>query len=112
MDMNNALQKFDALSHEMRLKIIKFLVPYGNKGSVVKSIAEFFQLPHNSVSTHLQKLKISGLVESTRDGKFVYYMVNFSALNTLIEYLLENCCTKESSSCIELPILKQQQNKR
>ena len=78
---------------------------------MVQTLAEQFAIPHNTVSTHLQKLKIAGLVKSQRAGKFVYYMINFHALNGLIDYLLDNCCSKGGTSCDVLPEASNRVNK-
>lgn len=65
--------QFKTLSDEHRLLIIAMLA---NGEKCVCEIYEFLRLPQNLVSYHLKILKDSGLVESRREGKRIYYRIS------------------------------------
>ncbi|MFU8862143.1 MAG: metalloregulator ArsR/SmtB family transcription factor [Cyclonatronaceae bacterium] len=61
-----------ALSNPQRLEILDLLA----QGSFsVEYIAEHANMPVANASQHLQVLKKSGLVDTARDGKYIYYQL-------------------------------------
>jgi len=48
-----------------------------------KSLAEAVGLRQTAISHHLQRLRLGGLVTSTRQGPWVFYRVNGKALAAL-----------------------------
>lgn len=51
-------------------------------------IADRFAMTKPSISHHLDLLRQAGLVESTRQGQFIYYSLNTSVLDELLGWLL------------------------
>ncbi|MBA2270390.1 MAG: winged helix-turn-helix transcriptional regulator [Chthoniobacterales bacterium] len=62
-----------ALSEGDRLKIVETLLE-GPRS--VGDVAEELGLPLQNVSHHLRCLAAAGLLDSRRDGKFIYYTLN------------------------------------
>lgn len=102
MDIDNALIAFSALSQETRLKVFKILVEYGSTGSPAGQLSERLGIPHNTLSFHLAHLSHAGMVSSRKQGRSIIYSANCDAIEGLISFLNENCCTLEvdcESSC-------------
>ena len=111
--MNNqqAVVIFEALSSEVRLEIFKLLLKYGEKGLVAGDIAEALEIPNTNLSFHLKALYHAGVVEMTKEGRFVRYHIKTPEVFSLINFLLCSCC-QESVGCCEIdpanfPALKQ-----
>ena len=92
MNETTAVPALAALAQENRLATFRLLVQAGPDGLVVAQIAVVLGIPLTTLSFHLRTLAQAGLVTSKQEGRFVRYMADFSAMNTLIGYLTENCC--------------------
>ncbi|CAN5241805.1 metalloregulator ArsR/SmtB family transcription factor [soil metagenome] len=66
-----------ALSEGERLKIIETLLE-GPRS--VSEVAEAMRSPLQNVSHHLRCLAVAGLLNSRREGKFIYYTLNAAIL--------------------------------
>ena|ERR1700733_11174686 len=95
MKTKEALTALSALAQESRLAIFRFLVELGPDGSPVGKIADALSLPAATLSFHLKELTHAGLLTSRQEGRFIWYVVNFNAMNGLVDYLTENCCGGE-----------------
>jgi ArsR family transcriptional regulator len=82
---------FAALSTEVRIKTIKLLARAGVEGLPSGEIAKALNIPANSLSQQLTVLSEAGLVTQERDGRNVFYAINFDALRKLIRYLAVDC---------------------
>jgi DNA-binding transcriptional ArsR family regulator len=56
-------------------------------------------LPASTLSHHLKRLLDAGLLSSRSQGTFHYYAAEYSALQTLTDYLWEDCCKRGKSGC-------------
>ena len=63
-----------AVSHELRLKLIKFI--YENGPIHVNVIHSELDLDQSVTSQQLKILRENDLVQTTRKGKFIYYTAN------------------------------------
>jgi DNA-binding transcriptional ArsR family regulator len=82
---------FAALSTEVRIKAIKLLSRAGDEGLPSGEIAKTLNIPANSLSQQLTVLSEAGLVTQEREGRNVFYAINFDALRKLIKYLAVDC---------------------
>ncbi|MEP2988523.1 MAG: metalloregulator ArsR/SmtB family transcription factor [Parasphingorhabdus sp.] len=92
-----ALAALSALSQEHRLAVFRLLVQAGPEGLAAGDIAEQLNIPASSLSFHLSHLKQGGIVQVERQGRSIVYRADFTAMNGLMSYLLENCC--EGAGC-------------
>jgi len=99
MDMNVAVDTFEALAHETRLGVFRLLVQAGPDGLSAGDIAERMDALQNTMSSHLNKLARAGIVTSRRDGRHIIYRANYSALSGLILYLMDDCCSYKAELC-------------
>ncbi len=67
-----------ALAHPLRLKILEFI----DKNSVinVNKIYNTLKLEQSITSQHLGILKSAGVVNATKNGKFVLYSINYACV--------------------------------
>ena len=94
-DVVNAL---GALAHEYRLAIYRLLVEQGPAGLPAGIIGERVGLVPSSLTFHLQALQRAGLIAQSRASRQLIYSADFSAMNALVGYLTDNCCSG-SGSC-------------
>ena len=90
--MANARQASDflkALSHEVRLIILCFLID-GEKS--VSEIEKMLKLRQPAVSQQLARLRADGLVETRRSGKNIYYSLARSEVRDVIGALHDAFC--------------------
>ncbi|MDQ3730532.1 MAG: metalloregulator ArsR/SmtB family transcription factor, partial [Pseudomonadota bacterium] len=102
-----AVSRLAALAQGSRLAIFRLLVQRGPEGLPAGGIASRLKLPAATLSFHLKELSSAGLLKSRQEGRFIYYVPDFKAMNALLAYLTENCCAgsypsadcKPSSTC-------------
>lgn len=71
-----------AVNHKLRQQILKKIDDKG-KVTVTEIFTELF-LEQAVASQHLAVLRKAGFVKTTRDGKFIYYSVNYSRLKDFL----------------------------
>lgn len=79
--MNNL---FKALNDSTRRQILDLLK---EKDLAAGEIAEAFDISKPSISHHLDLLKNAGLVSSERDGQFIVYSLDTTALEEATQWL-------------------------
>jgi DNA-binding transcriptional ArsR family regulator len=91
MKTENAIRAFDAMSTDVRLSVVRLLARAGSKGLASGEIARKLNVPANSLSQQLSLLSTAGLVHQERDGRNVFYKVDFDAIKRLIKFLAVDC---------------------
>lgn len=92
MDSSAAVAALGALAQEHRLGLYRLLVQAGPDGMAAGAIADALGVPNSSLSFHLAQLSRAGLVTQERRHRSLIYRADYAAMNTLVGYLLENCC--------------------
>lgn len=92
MKKSDVIAALNALAHESRLDIFRYLIRKGIEGSAAGQIAAKLDLPSATLSFHLSALKQARLVSARRQSRSIIYSANFASMNELLAYLLENCC--------------------
>lgn len=87
-----AIAALGALAQEHRLALFRLLVQAGEQGMPAGAIAEALGVPNSSLSFHLAQLSRAGLVDQERRHRSLIYRANYPAMNSLVAYLMENCC--------------------
>lgn len=111
MKSSDALLALSALAQESRLELFRRLVRTGPAGLAVGDLRASTGLPGATLTNHLNVLRQSGLVTSTREGRVIRCTANYDRMDELVAYLLENCCAGESCTptapnaarCIPVP---------
>ena len=99
MDMNTALDAFEALSQETRLAALRLLVRAGPAGLPAGEIAEALDCRQNTMSAHLKILHSATLVDNRREGRSIIYSANYGTVRELIVFLMEDCCAGSAEIC-------------
>ncbi|MDO8685702.1 MAG: metalloregulator ArsR/SmtB family transcription factor [Clostridiales bacterium] len=76
-----------ALAHPHRLCILRGLL---ENGCNVSKIQECLNLPQSTISTHLSRLRASGIVEGERRGTEVCYRVSNEDVGNIIRLLFSS----------------------
>jgi DNA-binding transcriptional ArsR family regulator len=88
---------FSAMGTEARLRIMQLLLTAHPDGLVVGEIQEELDIPHSTLSHHLDKLKSESLVNVSRQSTFLRYTANTDALQDVLQFLYAECCTRNKA---------------
>jgi ArsR family transcriptional regulator, repressor of sdpIR and other operons len=77
---------FKALNDPTRRKILELLQ---EKDLTAGEIAEQFKMSWPSISHHLDLLKQAKLVNSEKDGQYIYYSLNTTVVDEILKWLLQ-----------------------
>ena len=92
MKAASAIDALGALAQEHRLSLFRLLVQAGETGMPAGAIADALGVPNSSLSFHLAQLRSAGLILQERQHRSLIYRANYPAMNSLVAYLMENCC--------------------
>ncbi len=93
MKSEDVVSALGALANESRLAVFRLLVRRGLPGFTPGELTERIDIPAPTLSFHLKELQRAGLIASRREGRFLYYSANFTAMQELIGFLTEKCCS-------------------
>jgi ArsR family transcriptional regulator, arsenate/arsenite/antimonite-responsive transcriptional repressor len=88
---------FSAMGTEPRLRIMQLLLSAHPDGLVVSEIQEELEIPHSTLSHHLDKLRNEDLVRVERQSTFLRYTANTQALQELLQFLYAECCIRNKA---------------
>jgi ArsR family transcriptional regulator len=98
--MDNKVDLFKALADENRLRILSMLRV---RNLCVCEINAILNVAMSTISSHLKILRNSGLVSSTKDGRWIIYSLNKSdeeinnLLDTALNYIADQEKIKEDT---------------
>lgn len=102
MEITDATASFAALSQDTRLRAFQLLVRHEPCGLPAGDIARMLDVPHNTMSAHLATLTRAGWVTSQRHSRQIIYRAALSHMDTVIQFLLQDCCGGNSELCSSL----------
>jgi ArsR family transcriptional regulator, arsenate/arsenite/antimonite-responsive transcriptional repressor len=105
MDQTRAIAALGALAQETRLELFRLLVATGPKGLPAGVIADRLGVLPSSLTFHLNQLHHAGLISQRRQSRQLIYSAEYDAMNALLAYLTENCCsgTGTYQACAPVP---------
>ena len=79
----------DALAHPVRLELFKFIMQKNKAMELVCTgdLVENFNYAQATISQHMNKLTVSGLIETKNAERRTYYFANAATLSKYIETL-------------------------
>ena len=95
MELEYAAKQLEALGNPTRLAIFRDLVQAGVDGSSVGEIREALEIPASTLSHHISTLVNAGLLTQERDSRSLICRVDHTNMDSLMEYLVINCCTED-----------------
>ncbi|MBI4913635.1 MAG: helix-turn-helix transcriptional regulator [Acidobacteria bacterium] len=90
--------RFSALSHPLRLGILRHIVQGDPAGTPAGEIQKALEVPASTLSHHLASLTAAGLVRVQREGTLLRHRADFETLQALTDFLWEDCCGRGSSA--------------
>jgi DNA-binding transcriptional ArsR family regulator len=87
-------EMFSALGAESRLRILRLLLTAHPVGLVVGEMQTELGIAASTLSHHLDRLKVEGLINVRREGTFLRYAANTAALEDLLGFLFAECCSR------------------
>ena len=90
---------FAALANELRLRVFRLLVERGPEGLPAGRIARRLDVPASTLSAHLAQLERAGLLRSWRDQQRVLYAIDVAGTQSLVGFLLNDCCGGRPELC-------------
>jgi ArsR family transcriptional regulator, arsenate/arsenite/antimonite-responsive transcriptional repressor len=109
VDAALAISALGSLAQEHRLAIFRLLVQAGKAGKPAGAIAEALGVPNSSLSFHLAHLHRAGLIRQERRSRSLIYSADYGAMNTLVGFLMENCCA--GAACAAVSALSKPERK-
>jgi ArsR family transcriptional regulator len=79
----------DALAHPARIKIFRYILLCNSERKPVrnKDLVALFPFAQATISQHLNKLIIGGLIETKQEGTSTYYYANIGTIGRYIQQL-------------------------
>lgn len=95
MENVSAAQGFAAMGSESRLVVLRSLVKAGDGGLLVGDIQERTGIPASTLAHHLKFLTSAGLIVQEKRGRSIINRANYSHLQELAAFILEECCADQ-----------------
>jgi len=96
MKLASAAKQLEALGNPTRLTLYRELVKAGEPGLPVGEIQSRLKVPASTLTHHVARLVQCGLIKQRREGRILMCTSDYRAMDKLVGYLQENCC---SESC-------------
>ncbi len=103
MEKSSAVAALAALAQETRLDIVRLLIQAGPDGLPAGQIGDRLGLPSATLAFHLKELRTAGLATVTRNGRSLIYAASYPMMNSLLAYLMENCCGAQTTLPLCVP---------
>lgn len=93
----NVVGALAALAQETRLQAFRELVrahsPDPETGGLAAGeLADRLGVAASTLSFHLKEMSWANLISSRKEGRSVIYKANLNVMQSLVAYLLEDCC--------------------
>lgn len=92
MKLEKAAKQLEALGSPTRLQVYRMLVRAGDAGLPVGRLQERLGIAASTLSHHLHRLILTGLVTQERQATTLICRANYAAMNGLLGYLSDECC--------------------
>jgi ArsR family transcriptional regulator, arsenate/arsenite/antimonite-responsive transcriptional repressor len=98
MNVEQAAKQLEALGNPTRLQVYRTLVRAGHNGLPVSRVQERLSIPASTLSHHLHRLILAGLVTQERQATTLICRANYPAMDTLLGFMREECCADAGCS--------------
>lgn len=95
MQVEEIAKALKELGHPIRLTIYKTLVKAGHQGLTVGDLQARLKIPNSTLSHHISSLISANLIKQERQGRSLFCIARYQQLQSVIAYLLDECCIEE-----------------
>jgi ArsR family transcriptional regulator, arsenate/arsenite/antimonite-responsive transcriptional repressor len=92
MKLEKASKQLEALGNPTRLKVYRMLVRAGEGGLPVGRLQDKLGIAASTLSHHLHRLILTGLVTQERQATTLICRANFEVMRDLLGFLADECC--------------------
>src|SRR5229473_8567276 len=92
MKLDDAAAHLEALGNPTRLKVYRALVRAGDAGLPVGRLQDKIGIAASTLSHHLHRLILTGLVSQERQVTTLICRANYPAMDNLVGFLVDECC--------------------
>jgi ArsR family transcriptional regulator, arsenate/arsenite/antimonite-responsive transcriptional repressor len=92
MKVEKAAKQLEALGNPTRLQVYRTLVRAGDAGLPVGRLQDKLGIAASTLSHHLHRLILTGLVTQERQVTTLICRANYPAMNGLVGFLVDECC--------------------
>jgi len=97
MKLEHAAKQMEALGNPTRLQVYRVLVRAGDGGLPVGRLQEKIGVAASTLSHHLHRLILTGLVTQERQSTTLICRANYPAMDALLGFLADECCADTSA---------------
>jgi ArsR family transcriptional regulator len=101
MKIEQAAKQLEALGNPTRLKVYRALVRAGDDGLPVGRLQEKIGIAASTLSHHLHRLILTGLVTQERQVTTLICRANYPAMDGLVGFLVDECCADAKCSATQ-----------
>ncbi len=95
MNIEQAAKQLEALGNPTRLQVYRTLVRAGHNGLPVSGVQERLSIPASTLSHHLHRLILTGLVTQERQATTLICRAHYPAMDALLGFMRDECCADE-----------------
>jgi ArsR family transcriptional regulator, arsenate/arsenite/antimonite-responsive transcriptional repressor len=92
MNIEKAARQLEALGNPTRLRVYRALVRAGDAGLSVGRLQSKLGIAASTLSHHLHRLILTGLVTQERQVTTLICRANYPMMDSLIGFLVDECC--------------------
>lgn len=92
MKLEKAAKQLEALGNPTRLKVYRALVRAGEGGMPVGRLQDKIGIAASTLSHHLHRLILTGLVSQERQATTLICRANYEVMGDLLGFLADECC--------------------
>ena len=92
MNLERATKQLKALGNPTRLQVCRMLVRAGEAGLSVVQLRQQLGVAPSTLSRHLSRLGLTGLVTQKHEAMALICLANSGAIDSLLGYLIDEFC--------------------
>jgi ArsR family transcriptional regulator len=100
MKVEQAASQLEALGNPTRLRIYRALVRAGEPGLPVGRLQERIGIAASTLSHHLHRLILTGLVTQERQATTLICRANYATMDSLLGFLTAECCVDAPAATV------------
>lgn len=101
MKLEIVAAQLESLGNPTRLKVYRALVRTGDAGLPVGHLQRKLGIAGSTLSHHLRRLILAGLVAQERHMTTLICRANYTAMNALVGFLVDECCVDAGCGAAE-----------